>query len=96
LCVRIGGEYFFRCPEFIVVGSKVTDEIRALQQPDNGIIIKGFVSEEELSELYATCRVVVVPLRYGAGVKGKVVDANKEAIIGAKRILYKSTARICP
>lgn len=38
-------------PEFIVVGSKVTDEIRALQQPDNGIIIKGFVSEEELSEL---------------------------------------------
>ena len=62
-------------PEFIVVGSKVPDEIRALQQPDNGIIIKGFVSEEELSELYATCRVVVVPLRYGAGVKGKVVEA---------------------
>ena len=62
-------------PEFIVVGSKVTDEIRALQQPGNGIIIKGFVSEEELSELYATCRVVVVPLRYGAGVKGKVVEA---------------------
>ena len=62
-------------PEFIVVGSKVTDEIKALQQPGNGIIIKGFVSEEELSELYATCRVVVVPLRYGAGVKGKVVEA---------------------
>ena len=60
-------------PEFIVVGSKVTDEIKALQQPGNGIIIKGFVSEEELSELYATCRVVVVPLRYGAGVK--VVEA---------------------
>ena len=37
--------------------------------------MKGFVSEEELSELYRTCRLVVVPLRYGAGVKGKVVEA---------------------
>lgn len=60
---------------FYVVGSKVTDEIRALEQPGNGIIIKGFVSEEELAELYASCRIVVVPLRYGAGVKGKVVEA---------------------
>ena len=60
---------------FYVVGSKVTDEIKALEQPGNGIIVKGFVSEEELSELYRNCRIVVVPLRYGAGVKGKVVEA---------------------
>ena len=33
------------------------------------------VSDEELERLYATCRVVVVPLRYGAGVKGKVLEA---------------------
>ena len=61
--------------KFYVVGSKVTDEIKALEEPGNGIIIKGFVSEEELSRLYGQCRVVVVPLRYGAGVKGKVVEA---------------------
>ena len=60
---------------FYVVGSKVTEEIKALEQPGNGIIVKGFVSEEELSELYRNCRLVVVPLRYGAGVKGKVVEA---------------------
>lgn len=60
---------------FYVVGSKVTDEIKELEQPGNGIIVKGFVSEEELSELYRNCRIVVVPLRYGAGVKGKVVEA---------------------
>ena len=60
---------------FYIVGSKVTDEIKALEQPDNGIIVKGFVSEEELARLYADCRVVVVPLRYGAGVKGKVIEA---------------------
>ena len=56
-------------PEFVVVGSKVTEEIKALEQPGNGIVIKGFVSEEELEHLYETCRIVVVPLRYGAGVK---------------------------
>lgn len=60
---------------FYVVGSKVTDEIKALEQPGNGIIVKGFVSDEELSALYQSCRIVVVPLRYGAGVKGKVVEA---------------------
>ncbi len=60
---------------FYIVGSKVTEEISALEQPDNGIIVKGFVSEEELSELYEQCRIVVVPLRYGAGVKGKVIEA---------------------
>lgn len=61
--------------KFYVVGSKVTEEIKALEQPGSGIVIKGFVSEEELARLYATCKVVVVPLRYGAGVKGKVVEA---------------------
>lgn len=64
-----------QAPEFYVVGSKVTDEIKALEQPGNGIVIKGFVSEEELEALYAGCKIVVVPLRYGAGVKGKVVEA---------------------
>ena len=61
--------------KFYVAGSRVTDEIKALEEPGNGIIIKGFVSEEELAQLYGHCRVVVVPLRYGAGVKGKVVEA---------------------
>ena len=60
---------------FYIVGSKVTEEIQALEQPGNGIIVKGFVSEEELARLYSSCRVVVVPLRYGAGIKGKVVEA---------------------
>ncbi len=60
---------------FYVVGSRVTEEIRALEAEENGIVVKGFVSDEELLRLYAGCRMVVVPLRYGAGVKGKVVEA---------------------
>lgn len=59
---------------FIIVGSNAPDEIKALGEKE-GIIFKGFVSDEELAELYATSRMVVVPLRYGAGVKGKVVEA---------------------
>ena len=38
-------------------------------------VFKGFVSEEELQELYDKVRIVAVPLRYGAGVKGKTVEA---------------------
>jgi glycosyltransferase involved in cell wall biosynthesis len=33
------------------------------------------VTDEELGKLYAQHRVSVVPLRFGAGVKGKVVEA---------------------
>lgn len=58
---------------FYIVGSNPTERIKKLQRKN--IIVKGFVSEEELRELYNTCKVVVVPLRYGAGVKGKVVEA---------------------
>ncbi|RHP35000.1 glycosyltransferase [Lachnotalea sp. AF33-28] len=58
---------------FYVVGSKVPDEIRALE--GGGVVIKGFVSEEELEALYAACRITVVPLRFGAGVKGKVLES---------------------
>ena len=43
--------------KFYVAGSRVTDEIKALEEPGNGIIIKGFVSEEELAQLYGHCRV---------------------------------------
>ncbi len=70
-------------PVFYVAGSRVTDEIRALEQTQLGIVVKGFVSDEELTRLYDTTRLVVVPLRYGAGVKGKVVEAlyNGAAVV---------------
>lgn len=58
---------------FYIVGSNAPDEIKALD--GNGIVFKGFVSDEELSDIYKKCKMVVVPLRYGAGVKGKVIEA---------------------
>lgn len=56
-----------------VVGGKVPKEIAELASEN--IIIEGFVSDEDLEKLYRTCRMAVVPLRFGAGVKGKVVEA---------------------
>ena len=56
-----------------VVGGKVPKEIKELESEN--IIIEGFVSDEVLEKLYRACRIAVVPLRFGAGVKGKVVEA---------------------
>ena len=58
---------------FYVVGSNPTEKIKKID--GGGITVKGFVSDEELAELYDTCRMAVIPLRYGAGVKGKVIEA---------------------
>lgn len=57
----------------IVVGSNVPPQIQKLASAS--IIIKGFVSDQELEELYKTVKLIVIPLRYGAGLKGKTVEA---------------------
>lgn len=61
-----------------IVGSNPTNEIKKLD--GNGIIVKGFVSDEELEELYKNCKLVIAPLRYGAGIKGKVIEAMSKGI----------------
>ena len=60
-----------------VLGSRPTEEIMRLDAPD--FRIHGFVSDEELARFYRETRMSVVPLRYGAGIKGKVVEAMKSA-----------------
>jgi GT2 family glycosyltransferase/glycosyltransferase involved in cell wall biosynthesis len=53
---------------FHIVGSKITPAVEALA--GNGIEVHGFV--EDIHPFLDGCRVAVAPLRYGAGVKGKV------------------------
>ena len=62
-------------PELVwhIVGSSAPEEVKALAS--DHIVLEGFVTDEELGELYRKCRLVVVPLRYGAGVKGKIVES---------------------
>ena len=40
----------------------------------------GYLSEEELQYLYRRIKLVIVPLRFGAGIKGKVVDAMYQGV----------------
>jgi glycosyltransferase involved in cell wall biosynthesis len=48
----------------------------ALQQlASDSITISGHVSDEELIRLYADTTAAIVPLRFGAGVKGKLLEA---------------------
>ncbi|WP_153100738.1 glycosyltransferase [Paraburkholderia hayleyella] len=59
--------------QLALVGSNPTDEVLALAGPK--VAVTGYVSDERLAELYELARVAVVPLRFGAGVKNKVVEA---------------------
>lgn len=68
-------EILRRFPDIVwhVVGSNVPEKIERLSC--SNIIIHGYLSDRELEDLYRSCRMAVVPLRYGAGIKGKVVEA---------------------
>lgn len=59
--------------KFIAAGSDPGYEVRALAEDD--VVIAGDISADQLLEYYAKSRVCVIPLRYGAGVKGKTVEA---------------------
>lgn len=56
-----------------LVGSNPTNEVKALS--GDRVHVTGYVTDEALAALYAEVGVAVVPLRFGAGVKGKVVEA---------------------
>jgi GT2 family glycosyltransferase/glycosyltransferase involved in cell wall biosynthesis len=56
-----------------LIGSKPTAEVMGLAGSD--IFVTGYVTDEALAAHYASARVAVVPLRFGAGVKNKVVEA---------------------
>jgi len=56
-----------------VIGSNPPDELLALGS--ERINVTGFVSDQVLEEYYAHTRIVVAPLRFGAGVKGKIIEA---------------------
>jgi GT2 family glycosyltransferase/ubiquinone/menaquinone biosynthesis C-methylase UbiE len=59
--------------KFLIVGSNAPEEVRNLQSDDINVL--GYISDETLDNLYRSVKMVVIPLRYGAGVKGKTVEA---------------------
>ena len=62
-----------RCPatHLFIVGSSPPDEIRELGLQEN-ITVTGFV--EDIRDYYRMAQVVVVPIRTGVGIRGKVLE----------------------
>lgn len=56
-----------------ILGSNPPPEIQAYDSEH--FVVKGFVTDEELVEMYSSTRMSIVPLRYGAGIKGKVIES---------------------
>ena len=83
-------------PEIVwyIVVSNNPKYIKKMESKNIKII--GHLSDEELHSLYQKCRLAIAPLRFGAGVKGKVIEAAYNQIpmvttsIGAEGI-NKST-----
>jgi glycosyltransferase involved in cell wall biosynthesis len=73
LCGTIWPRVRAALPEarLFVVGADPPAEVTAHHAPSDGIEMTGYV--KDLHELYRTVRVAVAPLRFGAGLKGKVV-----------------------
>ena len=62
-------------PDMILhlVSSNIPQIIKDLESKN--IKIEGFLSDEDLKLMYQNCRLAIAPLRFGAGVKGKIIEA---------------------
>lgn len=61
-----------------LVGSNPTEAVKALD--DECTTVTGFVTDAELDLRYASARVAVAPLRFGGGMKGKVIEAMRHGL----------------
>ncbi|CAL2103517.1 Glycosyltransferase [Tenacibaculum sp. 190130A14a] len=59
--------------EMHIYGAYVTQQIRDLHKPQERFIVKGFAKKAE--EVVQKARVVLAPIRFGAGIKGKLTEA---------------------
>ncbi len=63
-----------------IAGSNPTAEIRNLVNTAPAVTVAGHISDAALRQLYAQASAAIVPLRFGGGVKGKVIEAFANAI----------------
>lgn len=56
-----------------IYGAYASQKVNQLHHEASGFLIKGFV--EDVNEVMAKARICLAPLRFGAGLKGKLVDA---------------------
>ncbi|MFD1064252.1 glycosyltransferase family 4 protein [Winogradskyella litorisediminis] len=61
--------------ELHIFGAYASQKVLQLHNQKNGFLIKGFV--EDVNVAMQNSRVLLAPLRFGAGLKGKLIDAMK-------------------
>jgi hypothetical protein len=66
-----------QCPQacMLVYGADATPSIQQLHQPQRGFRIEG--RADDALEVLSRARVLLAPLRFGAGLKGKLLDAMR-------------------
>ncbi|WP_017757210.1 glycosyltransferase [Pseudacidovorax intermedius] len=64
--------------QLMLVGSNPSPEVKALAS--ERVEVTGYVTDAELEAIYARVGLAVVPLRFGAGIKGKVVEAMHHGV----------------
>lgn len=90
-----------KLPEIVVhiAGSNMPEEFERLA--NDHLIMEGRISDEELETFYRKIRICIVPLRYGAGIKGKVVESMAQGLpvvttsCGAEGILNAEEILTC-
>lgn len=63
---------------FYIVGVDMPVDIRNIDV--EGTVKLGALTDKELNEMYTKVKMIVAPLRYGAGTKGKVIEAMYNGI----------------
>ncbi|GAB5409110.1 MAG: glycosyltransferase family 4 protein [Balneolaceae bacterium] len=61
--------------ELHVYGSYPSEKVFQLNNPEEGFLVKG--RAKDASEIMSKARVCLAPLRFGAGLKGKLIEAMK-------------------
>lgn len=64
--------------KFYIIGKNPPEVLQKFAKNDSSIILTGFV--EDLSEYYAKCKLFVVYLNYGSGIKIKILEALSNAM----------------
>jgi len=77
-----------------IVGSNCPQDIINEANKISNISIYNYLSDDDLNYLYNKTKIIIAPLRYGTGVKGKIIEAIKNQIpvvttsIGAEGINF--------
>ncbi len=61
--------------KMLVYGSYIPDNIQALNDDNDGFLIKGWAERTE--DIFINARVCLAPLKFGAGLKGKLIESMK-------------------